>query len=166
MANKKLNNCAPKFYQNCSNAQVQCKNCVAGSGKKDLYYTPYANLDEEHPASDWKTTKLQRQKLQRQAKQTENNIARTIAKKTMRSGAANHDGDLLMAESIRVEVKRRGTRKSWNVTTEEYDKGILQGIDVFAIEIERPDTGTRQTLYCLTEDFFTSVVSAKLGENT
>lgn len=138
---------------------------MAGSGKKDLFYEPYSTLDEEHPAANWKEVRYQRQKLQRQAKQTEDNIARTIAKKTQRSGAANHDGDLVIADSIRVEVKRRGTRKSWNVTCDEYDKGRRQGIDVFAIEIQRPDTNVRETLYCCTEDFFTSVVASKLEKS-
>lgn len=160
-SNNKLRNCPPRFYQNCTNAQVRCKQCIAGSGKQGLYYEPYAIL-EDHPASNWKQDKIARQKIQRQAKQTETKLAQTIARKTVGSGAVNHDGDLLVAESIRVEVKRRGTRKSWNVTCQEYDKGLLQGIDVFAIEIERADTGDRQTLYCCTEDFFTSVVQAKL----
>lgn len=160
----KLTNCAPKFYENCRNAHVKCNLCVAGSGKQNLYYDPYINLEEEHPALNWKTDKQTKQKLQRRAKQTESKLANTIARKTMRSGAANHDGDVLVADDVRVEVKRRGCRKSWNVTTAEYDKGLLQGIDVFAIEIERPDTGTRQTLYCCTEDFFTSLVSAKLKQ--
>jgi len=169
---RKLTNCPPDYYQNCNNAQVKCKQCIAGGGKTDLFYVPYASLDlPPHPAGNWQQVKYQRQKQQRQARKTENDIANTLAKslvkKTQRSGAANHDGDLAIATSedrdIRIEVKRRGIRKSWNVTTDEFDKGLKQGIDVFAIEIERPDTGERQTLFCVTEDFFTSLVSTKLN---
>lgn len=161
MNSKKLVNCEPAFYQNCANAQVQCKYCVAGSGKQDLYYEPYTNLGQ-HPAYNWKQDKLQKQKIQRQARHTEAHIAARVAKKTIRSGAINHDGDLLFLENVRVEVKRRGIRKSWNVTCDEYDKGIKQGIEVFAIEIERSDTGERITLFCCTEDFFSSLLSTKL----
>jgi hypothetical protein len=160
----RLANCEPRFYENCKNAHVKCKLCVAGSGKQNLYYEPYTILEEDHPATNWKDSKLEKQRILRRAKQTESNIARNIVQKTIRSGAANHDGDLLIAQDVRVEVKRRGRRQSWNVTVKEYDKGLQQGIDVFAIEIERDDTGARQTLYCCTEDFFTSLVSHKLEQ--
>jgi hypothetical protein len=163
---RKLNNCPPEFYSNCANAQLKCRDCVAGFGKKALYYEPYLNLDRVHPSSDWQQDKQKKRKILKQSQDTESRIAKAIARKTLASGAANHDGDLVAADDIRIEVKRRGARKSWNVTVQEYDKGLKQGIDVFAIEIERDDTGVRETLYCCTEDFFASVVAGKLDEKT
>lgn len=155
-----LKNCAIEFYSNCAAATLKCKDCVAGSGNKALYYEPYADLATPHPLANWKATLQAKKKVQQQAKQTEKRIAGSIARKTMRSGAANHDGDLLVNEAVRVEIKRRGSRKSWNVTTTEYDKGIKQGIEVFAIEIQREDTLQPVTLYCCTEDFFSHLLAA------
>jgi hypothetical protein len=124
---------------------------------KTLHYDP---INEEqhlatHPCEDRVRTN---RRLQRQAKQTEKTVERQIAKQTLRSGAALGDGDLCVLEDLRVEVKRRGSRKSWNLTWEELTKGKKQGIDVYAIEIETP-LGTRQTVYMLEEGTFTDILA-------
>lgn len=159
-----MKNCPIEFYSNCSEAMRSCRNCVAGTGSKALYYKPNEDIGE-HPMANWRAERNKRSRIVKNAQATERRIAESIVKGTLRSGAVLGDGDHLLLGTIRQEVKRRGTpRSSWNVTLEEYDKGIRQGIEVFAIEIERPDTHRRETLYCCTEELFTRLLAAAKAE--
>jgi hypothetical protein len=159
---KKLKNCPTTFYANCASAPSKCGQCVAGTGHTKLYYVPVISGFDDHPASDWQKDKQKRRKQQTQAKQTEQRVADEIVRHTQRSGAANHDGDLALGSyNHRLEVKRRGLRQSWNLTSTEYDYGRGQGIDVWAIEIQRSDlmNNPPQTIYCCTPEFFAYLLS-------
>jgi hypothetical protein len=144
--------CSQEYYENCKNQLIKCKSCLAGTGSRSLYYEPLEKdigLDQ-HPYS--KDNK--RQKIQRRARHTEKSIERDIAKGTVRSGAANGDGDIhLLKGELRVEVKDRGERKSWNLTWDEYSKGLKQGIDIYAINVECPDNKKRR-MYIMEEQLF------------
>ena len=137
----------------------ECRKCVAGSGKVKLFYEPREDIGE-HPAQNWAADKLKRKKIVKRAQATEDRIARAIVRGTIRSGAFLGDGDHLILGEIRQEVKSRGVRKSWNVTLEEHDKGLKQGVEVWAIEIQRPDNNQHETLYCCTESLFSTLLAA------
>lgn len=144
--------CPAQYYQNCSNQLIRCKSCVAGTGSRSLYYDPIEKdigLDHHPHQKD-----SRRQQILRRAKDTEKKIERDIARGTVRSGAANGDGDIhLLKGELRVEAKDRGARKSWNLTWEEYSKGQRQGIDIYAISVECPD-GKRRTFYMMEDQLF------------
>jgi hypothetical protein len=150
--------CPPIHYTNCSNAQRRCWECVAGFGSKDLYYEPIASIGN-HPLSNWQQDKEEKRAVVRRAKQTETHLQRSIATKTLRSGAACGDGDLLLLGEIRQEVKRRGTRSSWNLTLKEYEKGLQQGIQVWSIEIQHPETGKPIVVDCIQHDLFLELIA-------
>lgn len=155
--------CPPIYYANCSNAQKKCRDCIAGFGKKELYYNPI-DLIEDHPLSNWRLQQVEKQSIIRKAKQTETNLQRSIATKTIRSGAACGDGDLLLLGEIRQEVKRRGTRSSWNLTLKEYEKGLQQGIQVWSVEIQHPETGKPIMIDCIQHELFVQLI-AQLHHN-
>lgn len=160
--NSKLN-CDPIYYANCRNAFTLCQDCVAGKGKKDLYYDPVEDIGP-HPRSDWRQERYKKQSILRKAKQTESSVQSKIVTKTLRSGASLGDGDLLILGTIRQEVKRRGARQSWNLTLEEYKKGLKQGIQIWTVEIQHPETGLPMTIHCL-EDSLLSELLANYKEN-
>lgn len=135
-----------------------CKRCSAVKpGQRTLYYEPLRkdNHLAVHPCIE---RKAQKRITQRAAKATERRIEKSIAKGTLRSGAANGDGDLELLSNLRVEVKRRGHRKSWNLTWAEYEKGKRQGIDVYAIESITPH-GQDKTIYMMEEELFTLLLN-------
>lgn len=146
--------CPPKFYDNCSNQLAKCRVCTAGAGSKKLYYEPILEDQEEllkHPLE----VDYEKKQILRRAKHVEKTIERDIAKATRRSGAVNNDGDIhLLNDELRVEAKDRGERKSWNLTWNEYTKGVKQSIDIYAISVECPD-GKRRTMYVMEESLFT-----------
>jgi hypothetical protein len=146
----KLKDCPTDYYNNCANQLIKCKQCVAGYGLKSLYYEP---LDEglgKHPYGK----SQEKQRRQKRAKDIEDSILKDIARGTVRSGAANGDGDIhLLKDNLRVEVKDRGSKKAWNLTWSEYIKGKQQAIDIFAISIDCPDGKTR-TIYMLDDNLF------------
>ena len=146
----KNKNCPPAYYYNCLNQMSKCKSCTAGTGNAKLWYEPEDTTLLNHPA----TKDVKRQAIQRRAKQVEQSIQRDIARGTVRSGAANGDGDIhLLKGELRVEAKDRGQRKSWNLTWDEFTKGIKQDIDIFAISVECPD-GKRRTIYMMEDYLF------------
>lgn len=145
--------CPPNFYNNCDNQLSKCGACTAGHGSHKLYYEPIKDTEDlqNHPL----VKDANRQQILRRAKSVEQSIQRDIAKGTVRSGAANGDGDIhLLKDELRVEAKDRGARKSWNLTWAEFTKGLKQGIDIYAISVECPD-GRRRTLYMMEEQLFT-----------
>lgn len=145
-----FSNCPTDYYNNCRNQLIKCKQCVAGTGNKLLFYE---SIDEGLPPHPYAKDQ-QKQRRQKRAKAVEESVLKDIAKGTVRSGAANGDGDIhLLNDELRVEVKDRGTRKSWNLTWEEYEKGLKQGIDIFAISVDCPDGKTR-TIYMLEDQLF------------
>ncbi len=137
---------------------MRCRDCVAGFGNKDLYYDPI-ELIGDHPLSNWHHAQEEKRAIIRRAKQTETNLQRSIATKTIRSGAACGDGDLLLLGEIRQEVKRRGRRASWNLTLKEYEKGLQQGIQVWSIEIQHPETGKPIVIDCLQHELFVQLIA-------
>jgi hypothetical protein len=150
--------CPDDYYTNCANAMVLCKQCnVVNKRASKNHYSPIENNQhlQEHPSIEKKS---KQRRVLKEAQHTERQLERRIAKGTIRSGAANGDGDLCLLETLRVEVKRRGARKSWNLTWDEFCKGKRQRIDAFAIDIETP-TGQRETVYMMDEDTFTQILS-------
>lgn len=160
-----LNNCPTTYYRNCSNALKKCKVCRAGFGRLsgELFYLPKLQDKDllDHPST--KPLKGTKQSIYRRSRQTEKNIEQSIAKATLRSGALNHDGDLLFLESLRVEVKDRGIRSSWNLTWKEFSKGKDQHIDIYAINIECPD-GKKRVMYMLEEDLLSELLGKHISE--
>jgi hypothetical protein len=154
-----IRNCPDPFYNNCENALKLCHRCPAGSGPRGnkLLYKPTSKtpVTEEHPFSKDEA----KSKRVKDARRVEQRIARELVKGTLRSGAALGDGDHhLLGGDLRQEVKDRGARSTWNLTWQEYSKGIQQGIGVYAISIVCPD-GQRRTLYMLDEQNFTSLLA-------
>jgi hypothetical protein len=135
-----------------------CKNCkVINPRASKIEYVP--RLTEQNLAIHPKEGRASRgRKVQKDATYTERQLEKRIAKTTLRSGAALGDGDLCLLDEMRVEVKRRGARKSWNLTWDEYCKGKRQRIDAYAIDIETP-TGQRETVYMMDEATFTQILS-------
>lgn len=148
------------------NAMKRCNSCRAGFGKgsADLFYIPREDNEDlyEHPCkAPLKGTK---QSIYKRAVKTEKTIEHSIARSTLRSGAVNHDGDLLLLESLRVEVKDRGPRSSWNLTWKEFLKGKEQRIDVYAISIICPDN-KRRVVYMLEEDLLSELLGSKIDNS-
>lgn len=145
-----MKNCPDEFYNQCANAQKKCKVCAAGtaSNSSKVFYQSLTGDNSSHPYKP----DQQKQKRLRQAKQVEQKQLQTIAKATLRSGAAlgNGDGELLSG-SLRLETKDRGVRRSWNLTLPEYEKGQRQGIDIYGITITHPVTGKNITMYMIEE---------------
>lgn len=143
-------NCPEEYYHNCQNQQKKCKACVAGNGKIDLFYKPINPELNLHP---YKKDEF-KQRTYKRATENEKRIEREIAKGTIRSGAMNNDGDLsLLQGELRVEVKDRGKRSSWNLTWSEFDKGRKQGIDIYAINVLCSD-GKPRTIYMMEDHLF------------
>jgi hypothetical protein len=154
-----MKNCPTEFYANCSNANVKCFSCCAGRGtpKSKLHYEPISNCESlaVHPYS---VDKAKQQRL-KQAKAVERKVINSLAKGTLRSGAAAGDGDALVLSQLGCEIKDRGERSSFNLTLTEYNKGIKQGVDIFAISIIRPDTKQSERVYLLTEGLMTQLLA-------
>jgi hypothetical protein len=137
---------------------LACKQCkVVNSKAKSLLYDPISinGSLETHP---YEARASRQRRVNKEAAHTERQLERRIAKSTLRSGAAFGDGDLHILQDMRVEVKRRGARKSWNLTWDEFCKGRRQRIDAFAIDIETP-VGQRETIYMMDEPTFTHLLS-------
>jgi hypothetical protein len=115
---------------------------------------------------DWKDKQEEKRATIRRAEQTEDSIQRSIVTKTLRSGAAHGDGDLLLLGEIRTEVKRRGTRASWNLTLKEYEKGLRQGIQVWSIEIQHPETGKPVVIDCIQHELFVQLLTQLQHDQT
>lgn len=152
--------CPVEFYSNCRNAAIKCKSCQAGKSKeKVLFYDPIDSSLPVHPVTD-SSDRRKRQQVLRQAKAVEQSVKDDIARGTIASGSVRGDGDLhLLKGNLRVEVKDRGDRGSWNLTWKEYEKGRRQGIDVYAISTVCPDQ-KRRTIYMLEEHTFNEWLSA------
>lgn len=152
--------CPEEYYNNCQNALYKCKNCRAGEYKKGkLWYVPLETKPElkKHPAekSSFK------QKRTQEAKYVEKRVKENIAKGTLRSGAARADGDIHLlnnSRKLRLEVKDRGRRNSWNLTYSEFLEGKRDRIDIYAISAECPDQ-RRRTFYMMEEEFFTDLLA-------
>lgn len=159
-----LRNCPSEFYFNCSNRINRCKVCCAGNGptQGQLFYAPIDHALLKHPYE-----KDQKKVIRlRQAKQVEKDVAREIVRGTIRSGAALGDGDHhLLNGTIRLEVKDRGERKSWNLTWEEFQKGQKQGISTYAVSVKCPDGKTR-TMYMMDHDLFTQFLALLKDEQS
>jgi len=149
----KKDKCPDEFYNNCLNALKKCRICIASTGSGKLYYEPVEDIGEHpyHKDSD-------KQRVLRKAKETEKRVEKEIARGTLRSGATLGDGDLKILDSLRVEVKDRGSRSTWNLTWTEYIKGRKQSIDVFAINVECPDK-QRRTIYMIEESLFSELIA-------
>jgi hypothetical protein len=149
-----LKDCPEEYYVNCTNAGLHCRRCAAGYKGIKLLYNPLHDIGE-HP---WQPN-LKGKKIQARAQKTERQVKEGIATATLRSGAACHDGDLKLVGDLRVEVKDRGERASFNLTLTEFNKGVRQQIDVYAISIIRPDNKKRETIYMLSENLFGALVN-------
>jgi hypothetical protein len=158
----KLTNCPPDYYSNCSNAGTRCKLCRAGfaSKKNKLLYQPIDDSIQPHPDDCIKPDLFKKRRILKKAKAHETTVAKQIISHTLRSGAAQHDGDLLAISSIKIECKQRGCRKSWNLTWDEYQKGQTQGIQVYAVTVTCPD-GKPRTLYLLEQDLFGELIHGR-----
>lgn len=144
----------------------KCKICRAGFGRLsgELFYLPKREDNDLHEHPSKKPLKGTKQSIYRRSRQTEKDIEQSIAKATLCSGALNHDGDLLFLEALRVEVKDRGIRSSWNLTWKEFSKGKDQRIDIYAIQVECPD-GKKRVMYMLEEDLLTELLGRSIKES-
>lgn len=109
------------------------------------------------------TSKSQRIK---QARKWEKKEAHSLGKPTQRSGSIQRDGDAKRYagdREIRIELKDRGQRKSFNLSLEEYEKGKRQGVEAFGIKI-KDDKGISQTVYLVDKDLFEELTSQEEGE--
>lgn len=147
--------CPDNYYDNCKNAITHCDHCLAGGNKNGkLQYQPIDISLPDHPY----TKDSAKQKRLREAKQVEKAIIDSVARATVRSGAANGDGDChLLNGNLRVEIKDRGSKSSWNVTFAEYEKGKRQGIDIYSISVVCPDK-VRRTMYVMEEDLYHELI--------
>jgi hypothetical protein len=133
---------------------IKCRSCRAGKGNASakLYWRPVNAEDRDpHPAAQRDMKKVQRL---REAKFAEKKSRDIVAKATLGSGNLNHDGDNLLLGQIREEVKLRGLKGTLGVTRQEFAKGKRQGIDVYGIHFEDPQTDKPEVLYCLTQSFY------------
>lgn len=145
-----MKNCPDDYYSQCVNALKKCGVCAAGGGNSNSKLF-YKSITGELPDHLHKPDTKKQKRLQ-QAKKVESNQRRAIATSTLRSGAALGDGDTSLLEgTLRMETKDRGVRKSWNLTLQEYEKGQQQGIDVYGITINHPETGKPLTMYMVEE---------------
>lgn len=153
-----MRNCPSPFYENCANALKKCRSCRAGRGNRQgpLHYAPRTDESpafDEHPMAGKDIKRSQRTK---QARKWEKQEANRLGKPTKQSGAVSHDGDAkrwVGDREVRIELKDRGRRKSFNLTLDEYEKGRRQGIEAFGIKI-KDDTGRSRTVYLVDEDLF------------
>lgn len=148
--------CPDEYYDNCANAITHCNHCVASGNKNGkLHYKPIEDGLPNHPYSK----NSSKQKRLKEAKQVEKAIIDSVARATVRSGAANGDGDChLLNGDLRVEIKDRGEKSSWNVTFAEYEKGKRQGIDIYSISVLCPDK-VRRTMYMIEEELYHELIS-------
>jgi hypothetical protein len=160
----RLRNCPAEYYQNCKNQLSSCKICAAGygPGSGKVFYQAISEdealLKHPYEKDQGKSKRL------KQAQGVERAVQREIIHGTIRSGAALGDGDHhLLKGTIRQEVKDRGSRKSWNLTWQEYEKGQRQGISVYAISIDCPD-GRRRTMYMMESDLFTQFLALQKND--
>ena len=109
------------------------------------------------------TSKSQRIK---QARKWEKKEAHSLGQPTQQSGSVQGDGDAKRYagdREIRVELKDRGQRKSFNLSLEEYEKGKRQGVEAFGIKI-KDDKGTSRTVYLVDKDLFKELTTNRKGE--
>lgn len=135
-----------------------CKKCRAYTNrpKDDLMYKPLDEADNllTHPCIARDKQRVTKANRYKQARDIEKKVERDIAKGTARSGALNGDGDLSVFNGeLRIEVKDRGLRKSWNLSLDELNKGRRQNIDVYAINTHTEEYGDK-TIYMMEDTIF------------
>lgn len=155
-----IKNCPPLYYTNC--LPQNCYSCAAKTGRGKLLYKPTEDIGE-HPY-DVKTKASNSKAIQKKAVATEKAVVNQLIRLTAGSGRINHDGDVKL-DDLRIEVKDRGVKKSFALTLTEFDKGLRQSIDAFAVSINRPDTGKREVVYMLTEQMFSELISLRRNQD-
>jgi hypothetical protein len=154
-----LENCPPDFYLNCKNYIYKCTLCSAGNGKDTLYYKPKQNIGT-HPAKVIKTKPVINKLKSKQIKSgylKEKQLVNQIAKQTIKSGSVFHDGDILIADSLKLDSKLRHKLSSFSVSRSEYEKGISQNLDGWIIT--NKEGSTEQTVVVLTFESFNKLIS-------
>lgn len=169
MTETSLRNCPPEFYQNCRNAIRCCRQCRAGSGSPEarLFYIGQEEIGRHpfyHKPKKVKQIDHAKSAEVKRALKAEAKTAERIARKTVASGRVNHDGDLLNLDTLRVEHKlRKAGTETFTVTASEYRKGLEQGIDVWAIKVDRGPTVyfLKEETYC----WLLSLAAKALGQD-
>lgn len=156
-----LKNCPIEFYNNCTQAMLQCHRCSAGNPRATaLRYEPTVDLGQHPitvkptsteltPTKDIAKSVQVRKALKgerRQIDRVNRAVGHTAAQATKGSGRVNHDGDAAHL-GFKVERKHRFNSGSVTVTKQELTKGALQGIDIFEIYLAQ----SGETHYVLTE---------------
>jgi hypothetical protein len=120
-----------------------------------LFYKPSKDSPDvtEHPA--YKLNKEHSLRI-RKARKWEKKEAKQLGAPTSNSGATYNDGDAkrwMGDREIRIELKDRGSRKSFSLGLDEYLKGRRQGIEAFGITIKDSE-GRRHTVYLVEDKLF------------
>lgn len=162
-----LRDCPDEFYNNCGNQIKRCRACAAGGGKPNgkLLYAPieeseehpYKYIPPRKPIKDKKRSQIAT-KARRNEKQAAERLAKQVAKLTVASGAVHGDGDakheLSLDRVLRVEHKQRPPGSTYSVTNAEYQKGLRQQIDVWAISVQG-----QETMYFLRESVYAELLT-------
>lgn len=159
-----IKNCPARFYLNCSQAQIACKDCAAYKGKGKLLYTPIDSSDKQgdllnHPwhvnISKLKTLRRSRLTEKRQRQQ----VIKSVALPTIGSGNKLGDGDTkLLNGKLLLESKDRGNKSSWCLSLAEYNKGLRQNVSVFGITIHPPNSAPL-TLYIIDDKLLSFILN-------
>ncbi len=130
----------------------ECHLCARiGKGKSDRYRP----IDETLPIPPLPTKNERKRQEVKAALRSERAALQKIAKATLASGRVKHDGDGLHLQDLRVEHKLRLKSKSLTISSQELDKGKIQAIDVFEIELQQ----RQETYYVLPQTTYYRIIS-------
>ena len=152
-------NCPIKYQMNCSNWQKQCDCCLAYSEEnQNLLYKPI-DTNLKHPIAIQKKeafrNQLREQRLTNQTSQIVKNnkkgrkIERKLIDKVNRviecnssalSGALFKDGDAKLQindSQYSIEIKSRTNSNLFGPSRKEWDKALIQNVDMFITNSEQ-----------------------------
>ena len=174
-----MHNCPDSFYLNCCYAGVQCKSCCAGTGPptsklkyvaiksdNDLATHPYTQEAKELKAEATKKPKKDKAISNRikKALKKEFTVLNTVANKaglkfypTERSGAKDSNGDGQIGPSS-IDHKYRTNSRTFTVTKAEYEKGLAQNVNTWAITVQNIGKAD-ETVFVLTEDLYVELMA-------
>lgn len=177
-----INQCPEDWFLTCKNSNLKCTNCGAAnnSSKPVLYKPTHSGVCEGRKVSNHPTTLVQQQLVNKnkpikdqvkskqvkqgfkQEKVLADSFNETI-KQSLQSGALLGDGDLHALEGlVKVDSKLRIKKQSFSVTWTEYEKGISQDINAWAITINKNQKD--HTCVFMTQELFCQLIGmAKSG---